>query len=352
MVIRLVLMMIIAWRHARKRHRPGWNWGPPTTDPVSVIVPAYNEKEGIAQTLQSLAASAHPEIEVIVIDDGSTDGTAQIARALALPDVRVVSIPNGGKANALNHGLELARHDLVVMLDGDTVFEAATIGRLIRPFADPKVGAVAGNVKVANRARMVARWQHVEYVIGFNIDRRMYDVLQCMPTVPGACGAFRRSALVEVGGMSDDTLAEDTDLTMALCRAGWQVVYEETARGWTEAPTSVGQLWRQRYRWSYGTMQAMWKHRRAIVERGASGRFGRLGLLGLALFQVVLPVFAPLIDILAVDGLVFFNPVTTAVGWVAMLALQFVGAILAFRWTGKNSAHCGHCHCSSSFIGS
>jgi cellulose synthase/poly-beta-1,6-N-acetylglucosamine synthase-like glycosyltransferase/peptidoglycan/xylan/chitin deacetylase (PgdA/CDA1 family) len=330
-VVRLLLMIAIAWRHARKRHRPGWCWGPPVSEPVSVIVPAFNEKEGIAQTIRSLVASDYPVIEVIVVDDGSTDDTAAIARDLALAHVHVVTIPNGGKANALNYGLTVARYDLVVMLDGDTVFEPQTIRRLVQPFADPRIGAVAGNVKVSNRRRMVARWQHVEYVIGFNIDRRMYDVLQCMPTVPGACGAFRRSALLEVGGMSDDTLAEDTDLTMALCRTGWRVVYEETARGWTEAPTSIGQLWRQRYRWSYGTMQAMWKHRRAVIERGPSGRFGRVGLLGLALFQVVLPVFAPLIDILAIDGLIFFDPVMTAAGWLAMLVLQFLAAILAFR---------------------
>jgi cellulose synthase/poly-beta-1,6-N-acetylglucosamine synthase-like glycosyltransferase/peptidoglycan/xylan/chitin deacetylase (PgdA/CDA1 family) len=334
-VVRLILMMIIAWRHARKRHRPGWCWGPPVSEPVSVIVPAYNEKEGIAQTVMSLVASDYPDIEVIVVDDGSTDETAAIAHELSLPSVLVVSVPNSGKANALNHGLTLVRNDLVVMLDGDTVFEPQTLRRLVQPFADPRVGAVAGNVKVANRRRMVARWQHIEYVIGFNIDRRMYDVLQCMPTVPGACGAYRRSALVAVGGMSDDTLAEDTDLTMALCRAGWHVVYEETAHGWTEAPTSIGQLWRQRYRWSYGTMQAMWKHRRAVIESGNSGRFGRVGLLGLALFQIVLPVFAPLIDILALDGLVFFDPLTTAIGWFAMLTLQFLGAILAFRLDGE-----------------
>lgn len=114
--------------------------------------------------------------------------------------------------------------------------------------------------------------------MGFNLDRRMYDVLGCMPTIPGAVGAFRREALDRVGGMSEDTLAEDTDVTMALHRDGWRVVYAENARAWTEAPESVQQLWSQRYRWSYGTMQAIWKHRRAVIERGPSGRFGQVGL--------------------------------------------------------------------------
>ena len=134
--------------------------------------------------------------------------------------------------------------------------------RSSQPFADPEVGAVSGNTKVGNRRGLLGRWQHIEYVIGFNLDRRMFDVLRCMPTVPGAIGAFRREALTAVGGVSDETLAEDTDLTMATCRAGWRVVYAPEARAWTEAPATLGQLWRQRYRWCYGTMQAMWKHRR------------------------------------------------------------------------------------------
>ncbi len=148
---------------------------------------------------------------------------------------------------------------------------------------------MSGNAKVANRSKLIGRWQHIEYVIGFNIDRRVTDLLRCITTIPGAVGAFRRSALTQVGGVSEDTLAEDTDLTMAICAAGWRVVYEENARAWTEAPVSFRQLWRQRYRWSYGTMQSMWKHRRAIFASGAAGRMGRVGLANLALFQVLLP---------------------------------------------------------------
>ena len=170
---------------------------------------------------------------------------------------------------------------------------------LVAPFADPEVGAVSGNTKVGNRRGLLGRWQHIEYVIGFNLDRRMFDVLRCMPTVPGAIGAFRRETLEAVGGVSDDTLAEDTDLTMATCRAGWRVVYAPDARAWTEAPATLGQLWRQRYRWCYGTMQAMWKHRGAVLEGGASGKLGRRGLPYLLAFQVLLPLLAPIIDIAA-----------------------------------------------------
>jgi len=332
MIARTVLLFALARKHARQRRSRRWRWGPPVTDPVSVIVPAYNEKEGIEAAVRSLAGGDHAGgIEVVVVDDGSTDGTAAIVEALRLPNVRVVRIPNGGKSNALNVGVAMAKHDLIVMVDGDTVFEPNALGKLVQPFADPSVGAVAGNVKVGNRKSMVARWQHIEYVIGFNLDRRLYDLMRCMPTVPGAIGAFRRTALQQIGGMSDDTLAEDTDVTMAMCRAGWNVVYEERARAWTEAPATLRQLWLQRYRWSYGTMQALWKHKRSIIERGPSGRFGRIGLPHVALFGVALPLLAPLIDVLAIYGVFFFNRIETALAWLGMLGLQLLTALVAFR---------------------
>jgi cellulose synthase/poly-beta-1,6-N-acetylglucosamine synthase-like glycosyltransferase/peptidoglycan/xylan/chitin deacetylase (PgdA/CDA1 family) len=328
---RTVLLLLLAGRHARQRRSPDWTWGPPVTEPVSVIVPAYNEKEGIEAAVRSLAGGDYPEIEVVVVDDGSTDGTAALVERMQLPNVRVVRVPNGGKPNALNTGVALARHDLIVMVDGDTIFEKDSIRMLVQPFADASVGAVAGNVKVGNRGSLVALWQHIEYVIGFNLDRRLYEVLNCMPTVPGAIGAFRRSALAEVGGVSDETLAEDTDVTMALCRAGWRVVYEERARAWTEAPATLEQLYRQRYRWSYGTMQAMWKHRRALTDSGPSGRFGRVGLPFLALFGVALPLLAPVVDLMLVYGLVFWELSDTVVAWTGMLALQLFTAAVAFR---------------------
>jgi cellulose synthase/poly-beta-1,6-N-acetylglucosamine synthase-like glycosyltransferase/peptidoglycan/xylan/chitin deacetylase (PgdA/CDA1 family) len=327
------LLLLLATRHARQRRKPGWSWGDPVVEPVSVIVPAYNEKEGIEAAVRSLAGGDHAGgIEVVVVDDGSTDGTAALVERLTLPNVRVVRVPNGGKANALNTGIAMARHDLIVTVDGDTIFEEDSIRMLVQAFADQSVGAVAGNVKVGNRERMVAAWQHIEYVIGFNLDRRLYEVLGCMPTVPGAIGAFRRQALADVGGISDETLAEDTDVTMALCRAGWRVVYEERARAWTEAPATLEQLYRQRYRWSYGTMQAMWKHRRALFDTGASGRFGRVGLPFLALFGVALPLLAPVVDIMLVYGLVFWELRDTVLAWFGMLSLQLFTAAVAFRF--------------------
>jgi cellulose synthase/poly-beta-1,6-N-acetylglucosamine synthase-like glycosyltransferase len=161
----------------------------------------------------------------------------------------------------------------------------------------------------------------------------MYDVLGCMPTIPGAIGAFRRQALVEVGGVSDDTLAEDTDLTMALNRAGWQVVFEDRARAWTEAPATFHQLWRQRYRWSYGTMQAMWKHRGAIGERNA---LGLIALPSILFTQVVIPLLSPAFDLFALYGLLFLNPAKMAAFWLGFNALQVLVGAYAFRLDGES----------------
>jgi cellulose synthase/poly-beta-1,6-N-acetylglucosamine synthase-like glycosyltransferase/peptidoglycan/xylan/chitin deacetylase (PgdA/CDA1 family) len=335
---RFLLMLLLSGIHARRVRRPDFRWGEPVTQPVSVLVPAYNEAKCIENTVRSLMASEQP-IEVLVIDDGSSDGTARIVEAMGLPNVRVVRQLNAGKPAALNRGLANARHDIIVMMDGDTVFEPSTVRELVQPFGDPRVGAVAGNAKVGNRDSMIGAWQHIEYVMGFNLDRRMYDVLRCMPTIPGAVGAFRRSALERVGGMSDDTLAEDTDITMAMHRDGWRVVYAERARAWTEAPESVQQLWSQRYRWSYGTMQAIWKHRKALVERGPSGRFGRVGLPLVSLFMVVAPLLAPLIDVFLLYGVVFGPTEKTIVAWLGVLAIQLVCAAYAFRLDRERMTH-------------
>jgi len=332
-VLRAITTVVAARRHARMRDL---SWGPPVTEPVSVIVPAYNESAGIEAAIRSLVASDHP-LEVIVVDDGSSDGTADLVESLRIPGVRVIRQANAGKPVALNTGLRAARFDLIVMVDGDTVFEPDAVRMLIQPFADPAVGAVSGNAKVGNRGGLLGRWQHIEYVIGFNLDRRLFDLAECMPTVPGAVGGFRRTALERIGGLSDVTLAEDTDLTMALCRDGWRVVYEERAVAWTEAPASLGALWRQRYRWCYGTMQAMWKHRGAMVQRGTAGKFGRRGLTYLMLFQVLLPLLAPVVDVFSLYGLVFLNPMRVLLVWIAFLVIQLGMGIYAFRLDGERA---------------
>ena len=256
---------------------------------------------------------------------------ADIVRALGLPGVHVLRQRNAGKPAALNAGIARAAGDLIVLVDGDTVFEPQTVGRLVQAFADPRVGAVSGNTKVANRRGLLGRWQHIEYVVGFNLDRRLFDLGECMPTVPGAIGAFRREVLVRIGGVPAATLAEDTDLTMATLRAGWRVVYEETAIAWTEAPSSLRQLWRQRYRWCYGTMQSIWKHRAALRERGAAGKLGRRGLVYLVAFQILLPLAAPAVDVFAIYGAFFLPLDQVATVWLGYTVVQLLAAGYALR---------------------
>jgi peptidoglycan/xylan/chitin deacetylase (PgdA/CDA1 family)/glycosyltransferase involved in cell wall biosynthesis len=333
-MLRLAVQIVTAQLHVKRvrkaRRKPLRYLGP-----VSVIVPAYNEAANIAATVRSLLASDYPQVEVVVVDDGSTDGTADIVERLRLPNVLVVRQENAGKPAALNTGIQYARGEIFILVDGDTVFEPDAVGLLVQPLRDPSVGAVSGNTKVANRGGLLGRWQHVEYVIGFNLDRRMFDIAQCMPTVPGAIGAFRRATVADVGGVSTQTLAEDTDFTMAIIRAGWRVVYAPDAIAWTEAPASLRQLWRQRYRWCYGTLQAMWKHRRSVVERGASGRLGRRGLGYLLLFQVLLPLSAPMVDVYGVYGALFLPPMQVAAVWGGFTVLQTLVALYALRLDGE-----------------
>jgi cellulose synthase/poly-beta-1,6-N-acetylglucosamine synthase-like glycosyltransferase/peptidoglycan/xylan/chitin deacetylase (PgdA/CDA1 family) len=330
-VVRSMIVALVARHHARAwRRRPTRQFTPW----VSVLVPAFNEAAGIERNVRSLAGADYPAHEVIVVDDGSTDGTGEIVEGLGLPGVQVIRQPNSGKAAALNAGLALATGEVIVTVDADTVFEADTLRRLVEPFADPEVGAVAGNTKVGNRRGLLGTWQHIDYVTGFNLDRRLYDALRCMPTVPGAVGGFRREAIEVAGGFSSATLAEDTDLTIAIGRAGWRVVYVEDARGWTETPATLAGLWRQRYRWSYGTMQAVWKHRSALWRR-EPGKVGRRGLPYLILFQIALPLLAPLIDAFALYGIVFLSPLPVLAFWLGFNLLQLMLGVYAFRLDGE-----------------
>ena len=329
-IARLVLVLVCAPRHRRKLA------GDAAFDPsVTVLVPAYNEEVGITATLRSLREQAYDAFELIVIDDGSTDGTALcveqcIAEARGAT-IHLIRQDNSGKANALNAGLALASGEVIVTVDADTVFAPDALAALVRPFQDASVGAVSGNTKVGNTKRLLGRWQHLEYVMGFNLDRRMYDELGCMPTVPGAIGAFRADALAAVGGFSDDTLAEDTDLTMALHRAGYRVAFEPRAIAWTEAPQNLGDLWRQRYRWSYGTLQCVWKHRGALASRGPGRNLGRVGLPYLIVFQILLSLLGPLVDLFTIYGLLFLDRTVVAEFWLLFSTMQIATCAYALR---------------------
>ena len=295
--VRAVILAVLAIRSNLQRNRPV----APAIDPdrfVSVLIPAFNEARVIEQSVRRVLASEQVAVEVIVIDDGSHDDTSAIVeRAFAgEPRVRLLTLENGGKARALNRGLAVATGDVVVALDADTQFEATTIARLARWFADGQVGAVAGNAKVGNRVNLVTRWQAVEYVTAQNLERRALSRFDAITVVPGAVGAWRRAALDDVGGYPHDTLAEDQDLTIAIQRRGWLVEYDVDAVAWTEAPESFGALAKQRFRWAFGTLQCLWKHRRILRERRPAG----LALVGIPqawLFQIGFALISPLIDL-------------------------------------------------------
>jgi cellulose synthase/poly-beta-1,6-N-acetylglucosamine synthase-like glycosyltransferase len=288
------LALLSAWKEMRRTR--------PAIDPetfVSVLIPAYNEERVIERSVTQVLASENVRVEVIVIDDGSKDRTSEIVEGAFSGDDRVhlIKLENGGKARALNHGLAVAKSEIVVALDADTQFEPNTIARLARWFAeDDRLAAVAGNAKVGNRINVVTKWQALEYVTAQNLERRALARLGAMTVVPGAVGAWRKQAILEVGGYPPETLAEDQDLTIAVQRAGWNVAYDQSAIAWTEAPQTFRQLAKQRFRWAFGTIQCVWKHKRVMADGWPRG-LAFIGLPQTIMFQLLFALISPIIDL-------------------------------------------------------
>jgi cellulose synthase/poly-beta-1,6-N-acetylglucosamine synthase-like glycosyltransferase len=291
------------WLRSRRRERvhAGSDYEPF----VSVIVPAYNEQLVVANTIRSLLSSDYRNYEIIVVDDGSEDATSRVVEENFGKDARLklLTVANAGKASALNTGLTHAKGSVVVALDADTLFGPQTIGVLAHRFHNPKLGAIAGNAKVGNRVNIVTRWQALEYITSQNMDRRAFASLNCITVVPGAVGAWRRDLLEQVGGFPSDTLAEDQDLTLQIRQLGYEIGYEELAVAWTEAPDKLKTLARQRFRWAYGTLQCMWKHREALFRP----RYGTLGFIAMPnvwIFQILFPLISPVMDLMLLYTLV------------------------------------------------
>jgi cellulose synthase/poly-beta-1,6-N-acetylglucosamine synthase-like glycosyltransferase/peptidoglycan/xylan/chitin deacetylase (PgdA/CDA1 family) len=324
---RVIIVSAAALVQSRRRRYPKLPDQPPS---CSVIIPAYNEEAVIESCVSSVLAASYPHLEVIVVDDGSGDNTAARAMALADPRLRVLSKPNGGKARALNFGIRHSRGQVIIAIDADTVFHSNTIPKLLRHFADRKVGAVSGNTKIINRHRLITKLQSLEYIIGFNLDRRMGDLFDCITVVPGAVGAFRRSALYDIGGFAPDTLAEDTDLTLAIKETGCRIVYDDQAVAFTEAPGTLRQLLQQRYRWTFGTMQAVYKHRRSLLNPHA-GTVGLVGLPYLLFYQIVFPLLGPFFDLTLVLGLITHQYHLVLVSFLIYSLLDLLTAALAFH---------------------
>lgn len=325
----IALALIQRYREKRRVFPVGY------TPTVSVVIAAYNEEKVIARTVQALLEGDYQQMEIIVVDDGSKDRTSEVVREAFInePRVRLIRKVNGGKASALNRGIAAATGDILVSLDADTLFAPDTITRLVRHFANPKVGAVSGNVRVGNTHNLLTRWQALEYTTSQNFDRRGYDLLNCITVVPGAVGALRREAVNAVGGYTHETLAEDTDLTWKLRRAGWRIVNDNSAMAYTEAPESLRNLAKQRFRWAFGTLQCLWKHRGAMGRHGA---FGLLAMPSLWLYQILFPAVSPFMDIAVAWSLFAGNFAHVAQFYLLMFGIEFVGAFIALRMDRGN----------------
>ena len=324
-MLRIVFLGALVLRGSRKPRTPG---KPQFTPPVMVLIPAFNEAKVIRHTLDGVLHADYPDVQVLVVDDGSTDGTAAIVQEYAAthPQVRVLAKTNGGKWSALNEGFLCADREFIVTIDADTIVPSHTISELIAPLADPAVDAVCGNVQVGNVHNILTAFQNVEYVTTQNYDRRAFDALNCISVVPGATGAWRRASVLRAGGYSHETLTEDADLTLTLLAGGARIVYAADARSVTEAPDTPAALFKQRVRWSFGTFQCLWKHRRHAFK----GTLGWVAMPNLFLFQVVYPLLSPIGDVVFVMCLLRgdFGAMTT--GYLTFLAMDLLGSWAAF----------------------
>ena len=324
---------------------------------VAVVIPLFNHEAFIGDALRSIFVQTRAPDRIIVIDDGSSDNTFKIAsetyaKEIEAGRVTVLTKPNGGKADALNFALAQTTEEIYVGIDADGVIAHDAISRLVCHFANPHIGAVAGNAKVGNRVNLWTRWQALEYITSQNFERRALDLFDVVMVVPGAIGAWRTSAVKAGGCYHPDTVAEDADLTMNLLEQGYAVIYEDQALAFTEAPASANSLARQRFRWSFGILQAIFKHRGAIANRRAMGLFALPNIL---IFQILLPLVSPLIDLMFVAGIIHyfidkhFHPDTTSSAdlyklitfFAAFLFIDFAASALAFMLERKHPASKG-----------
>jgi cellulose synthase/poly-beta-1,6-N-acetylglucosamine synthase-like glycosyltransferase len=340
------------------RFRTRKNYAPPDYGPrVAVLIPAYNEEKVIVRTIRSVMMSNYKNIRIIVIDDGSSDRTLEVSREAYPADIAsgrltILTKPNGGKAEALNYALNYTDEEIYIGIDADGVIAHDAISRLVPHFANPKIGAVAGNAKVGNRVNLWTRWQALEYITSQNFERRALDLFDVVMVVPGAIGAWRTSAVRAGEGYHPDTVAEDADLTMNILEQGYSVIYEDQALAFTEAPVNMDGLMRQRFRWSFGILQAVFKHRGAIRKHRAMGLFA---LPNIVIFQILLPLVSPLIDLMFVAGILHylvdkhFHPESASADsfhklltfFAAFLVIDFLTSALAFALERRHPASRG-----------
>lgn len=348
---RVLFMAFIATREfiREKRHKLAPFWSPDGKDAplVSIIVPAYNEEVNAVGSVESLLNGDYPNFDIIFVDDGSTDRTYErVSQAFAgHPKVRVFSKPNGGKASALNFGIQQAKAEYVVCIDADTKLKPDAVSRLMEHFSPRSskvevdismpgkglIGAVAGNVKVGNQVNLLTRWQAIEYISSQNFDRKAFAYLNAITVVPGAIGAFRKKAIEEAGAFTTDTLAEDCDLTVRVLRCGYIVSNDNRAIAMTEAPETLRMLMKQRFRWSYGVMQTFWKNRDALLNWKYKW-LGWVALPNILIFQYIIPFVIPLADFFMLVGLLTGNASKIAGYYLVFMLVDLAVALLAFSF--------------------
>jgi cellulose synthase/poly-beta-1,6-N-acetylglucosamine synthase-like glycosyltransferase/spore germination protein YaaH/peptidoglycan/xylan/chitin deacetylase (PgdA/CDA1 family) len=319
----------------QKRSLKHETFDPAYCPPVSVVIAAYNEEKVIERTVDSILQNGYANMEIIVVDDGSKDDTLGVLRRRFAdePRVAILTQSNAGKSAALNNGIRHSKYDVLIAVDADTLFRAGAIECLARHFTDPRVGAVSGNARVGNKHNWITRFQSIEYIYGFNLDRRALDYLNAITVVPGAVGAWRKQLVLDCGGFLHDTLAEDTDLTLAIRRLGYIIRYEQNAIADTEAPEDTRSLAKQRFRWVFGTLQAVWKHRDALFVR----KYGTLGFVALPsiwIFQVLLSVLSPFAELAMIFSLIAGDWKIVLLYYLAFFAVEMMTGFLAYALEG------------------
>jgi cellulose synthase/poly-beta-1,6-N-acetylglucosamine synthase-like glycosyltransferase len=329
-ILRLIFLVFLSRKQVKRDKETQID--PAFTPFVSVVIAAYNEEKVIYKTINSILTSDYPAFEILIVDDGSKDNTSVAVQEIFANDplVRLIKKPNGGKSSAVNLGFKEAKGEIVVALDADTLIAENAISLLVNHFKEENVAAVSGNVKVGNKGNLLTNWQHIEYVTGFNLERRAFAALNCITVVPGAIGAWRKTEVEEAGYFKEDTLAEDTDITLTLLRNGKKIKFEEKAYAFTEVPEDIKSLAKQRYRWVYGTLQCLWKHREALFNKNHNS-LGFIALPNMWLFQYIFQIISPLADILFILALFTSHHEKAAIGFILFYLMDFFTSLYAFR---------------------
>lgn len=334
-IFRLIFLMFFSFREYKKVKK--YDTDNSYKPFVSVVIAAYNEEKVICKTINSILKSSYDNMEIIIIDDGSKDNTSnEIKEAFSGNEkVKLITKANGGKSSAVNLGFKEAKGEIVVCLDADTIISKDAIALMVRHFVDDKVAAVSGNVKVGNVHNLLTKWQQVEYITGFNLERRAFANLNCITVVPGAIGAWRKKVVEEEGYFKDDTLAEDTDITLTLLEKGYKITYEEFAYAYTESPSDIKSLLKQRFRWGYGTLQCLWKHKDSLFNP-AHKTLGFIALPNMWIFQYIFQTLSPLADIYFFIGLFGKSSERVIIFYLLFLLLDYIASIYAFSLEKEN----------------